>query len=148
MLDKVLFSLKYSLFFFYFFRINVFVVIHYKLEALLMSTNISMFSWRNRQKKQQLFLRFLHVFFFFFCVLFMSLFFFFFFFCFFHVSFNFIICFCLIQIPQYNLRHRRSKSNGDDLVLDHRPSGLLNLGKDISPAIPPHIFHVFCFLNL
>ena len=38
---------------------------------------------------------------------------------------------------------RRSKSKGDDLVLDHRPSGLLNLGKDISPAIPPHNFHVF-----
>ena len=137
MLDKVLFSLKYS-FFFYFFRINVLVVIHYKLEALLMSTNIGMFSWR-KAKKKQLFFRFLCCFF---------LFFFLFFFCFVHVSFNFIICFCLIQIPQYNLRHRRSKSNGDDLVLDHRPSGLLNLGKDISPAIPPHIFHVFCFLNL
>ena len=133
MLDKVLFSLKYSLFFFlFFFCINVFVVIHYKLEALLVSTDISMFSWRNRQKKNQLFLRFLRVFFFFF-----------FFFFFVHVSFNFVICFCLIQIPQYNLRHRRSKSNGDDLVLDHRYSGLLNLGKDISPAIPPHIFHVF-----
>ena len=138
MLDKVLFSLKYSFFFFYFFRINVLVVIHYKLEALLMSTDISMFSWR-KAKKTQLFFRFLC---FFFC------FFFLFFFCFVHVSFNFVICFCLIQIPQYNLRHRRSKSNGDDLVLDHRPSGLLNLGKDISPAIPPHIFHVFCFLNL
>ena len=35
----------------------------------------------------------------------------------------------LLQVPQYNLRHRRSKSNGDDLVLDHRPTGLLNLGK-------------------
>ena len=45
MLDKVLFSLKYSLFFFlFFFGINVFVVIHYKLEALLVSTDISMFS--------------------------------------------------------------------------------------------------------
>ena len=70
-------------------------------------------------------------------------FFFFFFFFFVHFSFNFVICFCLIQIPQYNLRHRRSKSNGDDQVLDHRPSGLLNLGKDISPAIPLHNFHVF-----
>ena len=70
MLDKVQFSLKYSFFSFYFFRINVFVIIHYKLEALLMNTDISMFSWRNRQKKQQLFLRFLHVFFLFF--LFMS----------------------------------------------------------------------------
>ena len=130
MLDKVLFSLKYSFFFFFyfFFCINVFVVIHYKLEALLVSTDISMFSWRNRQKKNQLFFRFLRVFFLFFFV---------------HVSFNFVICFCLIQIPQYNLQHRRSKSNGDDLVLDHRPSGLLNLGKDISPAIPPHNFHVF-----
>ena len=53
MLDKVLFSLKYSFFFFYFFRINVFVVIHYKLEAVLMNTDISMFSWRNRQKKKK-----------------------------------------------------------------------------------------------
>ena len=73
MLDKVLFSLKYSLFFFlFFFGINVFVVIHYKLEALLVSTDISMFSWRNRQKKNQLFLRFLHVFFFFFFFFFCS----------------------------------------------------------------------------
>ena len=133
MLDKVQFSLKYSFFSFYFFRINVFVIIHYKLEALLMNTDISMFSWRNRQKKKQLFLRFLHVFFFVF-------------FFFVHVLFNFVICFCLIQIPQYNLRHRRSKSNGDDLVLGHRHSGLLNLGKDIFPAIPPHNFHFF--LNL
>ena len=104
------------------------MVIHYRLEALLMSIDISMFSWRNRQKEKQLFLRFLHVFWGFFFV---------------HVLFNFVICFCLIQIPQYNLRHRRSKSNGDDLVLDHRPSGLLNLGKDISPAILLHNFHVF-----
>ena len=81
-----------------------------------MSTDIRSFRGEIGKKKTQLFLRFLCFF-----VVFFLLFFFFFFFCFVHVSFNFVICFCLIQIPQYNLRHRRSKSNGDDLVLDHRP---------------------------